>query len=609
MKFRFRLLWLLLTFSVLADVAAIQQRLKLEGVWQDDKFIVDRVKERDPDKDPRSIKISGQIIAYDGASRTLKIGGGTFHWSVEQDARLAQFEQGAIVELNAKLDASERLVITGLEAATLSSQRSLEIIGAVQSYQLAGQWNQIFIAGMSGHAPRRLYNNGRVRISRLDDRRPDDQFNFQLGETQITVGGELELSIDIEDESDLQSTREDGRLDLEPGFQLEAFIEGPGSVSAFLELKGEHGLSYDLPLSFRDEETELSRGEAWIHFDRPFSLPLSVQIGRQNFAEQREWWWDDDLDSIRVSYSTPRIRAFVAVAEEIGRVVLNDDHRDAEDENVLRVLSNLNWRFTSEFMLDLFFLYEDDHSDQQTLGQIVPFYKEDEVDAELFWFGTRFSGEFDIRNTFEAAYWIDWALVRGDETQFEFDDIDDLRIFVESKRSFDRSGEAVDVGTSVRWVNSRIGFLQEPTLTIGFAWGSGTDGGINGFKETGLNDNNWRFNGVDRFRYYGELTDPKLENLSVSTLALGFRFWTESSVEILHHNYTQVDKSLIHELRVDPNTNGRSHDIGHEIDVVVGIEEWQNWEFEFVSAYFMPGDAFDEKDNAWQLSFKLNYNF
>lgn len=606
---RLRYLPLLLLFPIFLTEAIPLQRLKLEGVFQDGQFIVERVKERDPDKDPRAVRISGRISEFDGDARVLKIAGRPLYWRASKDSVVKQFKMGVPVEINAVLDSSGRASISSIEMTTLDVEDAVEIIGFVESSKRSGEWNEISIAGISALTPRRLYNNGRVRISRLDDRRPDDQLNFRIGELQFTIGGEIELGIDIEDEIDLQSSENDGRFDLEPGFQLEAFVEGAGSVSAFFELKGEHGLSYDLPLAYRDEETELSRGESWVHFDGLFSLPMALQIGRQNFAEQREWWWDDDLDAISLSYRDSKFRAYVAVAEEIAKVVFNDDHRDAEEEDVFRILSNANWRHSSEFILDVFFLYERDHSNTPALGQVVPFYREDEVDAELYWFGTRFSGEFDIRSIFEAAYWIDWALVRGDETQLEFDDLDDLRFFVESRRDFDRSGEAVDVGTSIRWRNVNFGLFYDPTLTIGFAWGSGDDGGRNGFKETGLNDNNWRFNGVDRFRYYGELTNPRLENLSVSTLSLGFRFLSESSIEILHHNYTQVDKTDFHSLRIDPDTNGLSQDIGDEIDVVIGIEEWQNWEFEFVTAYFLPGDAFNEQDNAWQFSFKLNYNF
>ena len=43
--------------------------------------------------------------------------------------------------------------------------------------------------------------------------------------------------------------------------------------------------------------------ESWIHFGKLFGTNLELQIGRQNFEEKREWWWDEDLDSIRFYYS------------------------------------------------------------------------------------------------------------------------------------------------------------------------------------------------------------------------------------------------------------------------------------------------------------------
>lgn len=56
-----------------------------------------------------------------------------------------------------------------------------------------------------------------------------------------------------------------------------------------------------------------------------------------------------------------------------------------------------------------------------------------------------------------------------------------------------------------------------------------------GRRQTGLQDNNGEFFGVDCFRYYGELLRPELSKLQITTLALGFRMLTNSSIEFVYH--------------------------------------------------------------------------
>ena len=54
----------------------------------------------------------------------------------------------------------------------------------------------------------------------------------------------------------------------------------------------------------------------------------------------------------------------------------------------------------------------------------------------------------------------------------------------------------------------------DPSVSLGFAFGSGDgdpdDGVDRNFRQTGLQANNANFNGVTRFKYYGEAFDPEL---------------------------------------------------------------------------------------------------
>ena len=42
------------------------------------------------------------------------------------------------------------------------------------------------------------------------------------------------------------------------------------------------------------------RGETWLYMSHLFGSNFSLQVGRQNLREPRSWWWDKDLDALRL---------------------------------------------------------------------------------------------------------------------------------------------------------------------------------------------------------------------------------------------------------------------------------------------------------------------
>ena len=117
---------------------------------------------------------------------------------------------------------------------------------------------------------------------------------------------------------------------------------------------------------------------------------------------------------------------------------------------------------------------------------------------------------------------------------------------------------------------------------------------------------------MNRFRYYGELLDPELSNLRIATASVGFRFLDESSVEFLYHFYKQVDATtFLRDALIKRAPTGRSHSIGQESDVAIGIEEWEHLELELIGAAFRAGAAYGREGGEWSyltaLKLKLNY--
>lgn len=586
-----------------------EQRLKLEGVWDGQTFLVDRIKERNASKDVRKIRVAGAISSISHANRALQIGPARLHWHASQEAAILRMQVGDVVSMDALKTGPGNFAITSIEPASVGSDDSIELIGALTGFSTSGEWTELFVAGIPAKIPKRLFSNGRLRLQRLDDRRPENQFTTSIGGVRTTIGGEFGLKARAREDRDLNNNVSDGRLDAGAQFKLEAFFEISDSVSGFAEIAAEQSNRYNSSLDLEQSQFELKRGLLWLFVDQPFGLPVGVQIGRQNISENREWWWDTDLDAIRAYVSSRNFQLEVAIAEEVGRDTLSGDRGDAEALDVRRFFLTGRLRLTPLMSFDVFLLRQYDHSSSFRVADIIAADELDTYDANLNWVGTRLHGAADLRDGIEADYWLDIARVSGTEIQYDFDDFGVSDLVVASIREQDRSGTGFDAGATFKWSDSRLFGFSEPALTIGFAGGSGNGRSDGTFRQTGLQDNNNKFGGVDRFRYYGELSRPDLENIRISTLSIGFRIGEDSSVELVHHNYRQDSAQAEHTLRLRPDANGLSTDLGDEVNLVLGIEKWEHYEFEAVGAYFTPGPAFDARDSSWFLSFKLDYNF
>ena len=178
------------------------------------------------------------------------------------------------------------------------------------------------------------------------------------------------------------------------------------------------------------------------------------------------------------------------------------------------MLGQVTWQWRPSHIVEGFLLIQHDHSTRHREGDIVKRDRRDPTDADLVWVGARARGRFHSAEAGEVSYWFDIAGVIGDEVVVGYDRTDDGRRVVDESEGIvqDVRGWALDVGLS--W-KSRLAL--RPTFTLSVAVGSGDSnpdqGPDHAFRQTGLQDNNSRFSGVNSFRYYGELLQPELSNL------------------------------------------------------------------------------------------------
>ncbi len=450
--------------------------------------------------------------------------------------------------------------------------------------------------------------SSQIIISNPDDFRPDDQFTMQLFGRDLIIGGEYEIRAEQRGNyalSDTDNDRETYRQKLE----LEFRYDFSSQVKALLETKLISSADHRADRSSHLDSLE--RGESWLDISRPLSgqSTLGLRIGRQNFAEEREWWWDEDLDAVRLYYASPRLSLELGLAEELGDKATNQPLPENK-KDIQRVLAHLTWEYSKGHKLELFSLYHDDRSSTPEPGEQLATDKEDKSDARLFWYGIRARGKDKIKGLGKIRYWVDLGAVKGKEELLDFDDISTRHIEVTDAIRQDVKGSAFDIGVTLK-----TKLPVRPSFTLGFAQGSGDsdpdDNTDRAFRQTGLDDNNGKFNGVDSFRYYGELLRPRLSNIRISTASIGYPLFRDSSIEILYHRYRQVDASdqLSSRLRIDPD--GQHTFLGDEIDIVLGLEEWEKLELELVGSVFRAGDAFADRegDLSYFINLKVNYNF
>jgi hypothetical protein len=446
-------------------------------------------------------------------------------------------------------------------------------------------------------------------VRRPDERRPDDQFQTSLFNRPLTIGGKYEASPEHRANYDLDSDEERDLTRVNQDFRLEMLWEHGPTLAVFLE--PQIGYRWDRRSDREDEsEFEIRRGQSWIYYSFLPDSGLALQIGRQNLKERRSWWWDVDLDAARLHFRRPTIVAELGIAKEVFPVSLDDDI-PADEEDVTRGFARWDWQWRSRQHLEFFWLSERDRSGSYQDNIVIREELEDVRDAELDWLGARTTGRWKKKPLGTFFYWVDAASVSGTETLTDFSETGDGLVQANGSSQVDVRGWAIDTGLTFRPRKNR-----QLSFTASYAIGSGDDDSDplrdRSFRQTGLNSNKDKNRGVSRFRYYGELLRPELSNLRVLTFAIGRRFLSASSMDLVYHNYQQVyADTFLRSARIDTPLTGENGDVGDEIDLVVGLEEWRNWELKFIGSVFFAGDAYGPgaQQRAYRADLQLKYIF
>jgi alginate production protein len=171
------------------------------------------------------------------------------------------------------------------------------------------------------------------------------------------------------------------------------------------------------------------------------------------------------------------------------------------------------------------------------------------------------------------------------------------------------SGFGFDVGATYH-IESPL----DPTITVSYAFGAGdsdlSDGTDSSFRQTGIHDNQGRFNGLAYFDYYGEVLDPELHNLGIFTVGAGLRPFPRTSIDLVYHNYKQQNPApSVRRSTIRANPLGLDTDIGDEIDLIIAHRSTLGLGLNFAGGYFFPGNAYENADGAWVARALVWYSF
>ncbi len=568
-----------------------KDNVEVQGVFESDRFRAARIEIEEEDDET---EIKGELLSWKPDASFLQIG--TFSLSVTaktifQDHDGNQINRGDLPEYLpsfCKAEAIQRHGRLDLRKLALRHRRkdeSDELQGVLESlefsrerFTIAGTevkftkstpvyWD---VAGQPPPSPQdrglRPRSNPRLkRILRIDDEDLRQGKGIRLADG-ITLGGEFQWDLEWRRNHNLRKGKARDRLIQEPSTKLEFSFDVSPKFFAFTKF------SFRRDWAIFDERvtgqhgSRISISQAYfVALDFPFD-GLALEVGRQKFDHGREWVMDDEIDGARIFLNLDLALLEFSVSQR-----LFDESREVD--GVTNFLFAAHMQPFEDSDLFVYALYRNG-------GRLI----------DLARFHTGFSFEQKTEN---ITFWADFSYVVGEEN------------------NLDVEGYGFDVMLMYVFEDND----WEPSFYVGYAWGSGdddvSDGKDSSFRQTGLNDNNDRFNGVTGFRYLGELFRPEVSNISILTIGFGFRPYKKTSVDLLYHRYDQVSASkVIRDSRIRLNPLGLDRSLGSEVDLVIGLSAWRPMEIEIVWGYFRPGAAFGSfQDEAWFMTMQIEWNF
>lgn len=444
-----------------------------------------------------------------------------------------------------------------------------------------------------------------------DDSRPDQQRETTLLGKRLILGGKLSIEERGRSGYDLAKGASEDDVTLAPEATLEAIWLPSSSDVVFAAVKAADETEIYQAGGSARSKAAVELDSLWYLKTRIAGTPLAAQIGRQKMQDRRNWWWNENIDAARLHYFGPKVTGFAGVGTMDSFQLSTRERLDPKERHLLRTFGTVEWEWTDRNTLSAFALHQNDRSSRYAPGEVIERSQTDKEDASLTWIGARARGCIKPKITRRICYWGDIAQVRGTELTYTFQRAGVGSESVTRVVSRSVAGRGYDGGVSIE-----LPIAIRPYLTLGYAWGSGDPAGTPGrdgaFRQTGLHNNDGKFRGLTRFRYYGEVLRPDLSNIAIGTVALGVPVGEHSWIETIWHRYRQpIADNRVSGSRLNRNPDGTDPRLGDELDVVISHRPPSGWVFELTGGVFRAGPAFGSQEDgvAGLAELKIDYNF
>lgn len=386
---------------------------------------------------------------------------------------------------------------------------------------------------------------------------PDVEFPSvaRHGTETLTGGADLELGLRAQRDSDLAPETSDDAL-------LTRYEISPVWVTGDQRhwlVFNEWRLSSNNALSRQDEYDDSLRARLQL---RELYLRVTdarqrraVTLGRQAIEDTRGWWWDEQVDGLSVGfYSQDRSFTLIAAQDE---AFDGDLFNTAEpDRRNLLALRYQTLTRQSEMEWLAVALHDDDRQ---------------QLHAGWQW---HFTPHADLQSHVVVA-----SLTGSDDGQ--------------SLLAF-----AAEAGLIRRWPGN-----PSPFLGVNLAIGSGDDDSRDKrdtrFRQTGLQDNEYRSFGLSKMTSYGRLSDASPENLAIVSLLGGWRIGADASFELRLHHYQQVVADAdLSGTDIGADADGRQRAVGSELNLAWQWRLSRDWGVELKFGQFFPGAALPDSEDA-----------
>ncbi len=314
-----------------------------------------------------------------------------------------------------------------------------------------------------------------------------------------------------------------------------------------------------------------------------------ASIGRLPVIEKRGFWFYNYLDGAKIGYKSTLLHWFLFAGTRLEDFRISNSDEKTNIQGYDYFIGYADYQYFYKQHIGLFYISE--RKNKFSNLNDVSVWKGVRDKENINWAGLRLKGDVFLRNT-DTRYWLDIGYMWGKRgfanTKFNGCTAYKSTVYTEYKKE---RGLGLDLGGKALFGKTGIG--------LRFAMGQGVNTLKRGkeFYLPRISNERERMFGLNRIRYYGELTNPDLNNLFILSVFGGYEFYENNWFEINVLKYLQyhTSKSLSFG-RYFVSPNGNSRDIGYETDVMLDGEiktDSNKWRYLITGSVFLPGEAFN----------------